>query len=119
MARAAARAAGVANRIEFVEGGFVTGETFASRRVSPDRRVRVVGPRLCRDRSPFDLIFIDGLHYASAVEADLALAVDCLTPHGIVLVHDCIGMWGTNVRAGIFRFLADHPWVAPSSSAVC
>jgi predicted O-methyltransferase YrrM len=57
---------------------------------------------------PFDLIFIDGLHYASAVEQDLRLAAEALASGGIILMHDCIGMWGTNVRAGIFRFLADR-----------
>src|SRR5256886_10423606 len=50
----------------------------------------------------------DGLHYASAVERDLRLAAAALAPSGVILMHDCIGMWGTNVRAGIFRFLADR-----------
>jgi hypothetical protein len=91
-----------------VEGGFAIGETFSSIRSDSGARVAVVGSAVCAEHGPFDLIFIDGLHFASAVEADLRLAAEALAPGGIILMHDCIGMWGTNVRAGIFRFLADR-----------
>jgi predicted O-methyltransferase YrrM len=108
VARAAARRLGVENRIEFVAGGFAVGDTFASVRTDPGARVPVVGPAVCAEHGPFDLIFVDGLHYASTVAADLRLAAEGLAPGGVILMHDCIGMWGTNVRAGIFRFLADR-----------
>jgi predicted O-methyltransferase YrrM len=109
VARAAARQLGFEERIRFIEGGFAIGDTFSSSRQDPNTRVPVVGPAICAEFGPFDLIFIDGLHYAAAVEADLRLAASALAPGGLVLMHDCIGMWGTNVRAGIFRFLASHP----------
>ena len=109
VARAAARQLGVDQRIHFIEGGFATGDTFSSSRQDPAARVAVVGPASCAEFGPFDLVFIDGLHYAAAVEADLRLAATALAPGGLILMHDCIGMWGTNVRAGIFRFLAAHP----------
>ena len=108
VARAAAHQLGVEHQIQFVEGGFAIGDTFSSIRNDPGARVPVVGPAVCTEHGPFDLIFVDGLHYASAVEADLRLATEALAPGGIILMHDCIGMWGTNVRAGIFRFLADR-----------
>jgi predicted O-methyltransferase YrrM len=109
VARIAARQLGVENHIEFVEGGFAIGDTFSSMGNGPGARVPVVGPAVCAKHGPFDLIFIDGLHYVSVVEADLRLAAEALAPSGVILMHDCIGMWGTNVRAGIFRFLADRP----------
>jgi predicted O-methyltransferase YrrM len=109
VARAAARQLGVEDCIKFVQGGFSTGDTFSSIRRSTDVQVPVVGPAVCDMYGPFDLIFVDGLHYAAAVEKDLELATKALAPGGVILMHDCIGMWGTNVRAGIFRFLADHP----------
>jgi predicted O-methyltransferase YrrM len=108
VARAAAHHLGVEHRIQFIEGGFAIGDTFSSIRNDPGTRIPVVGPAACKEHGPFDLIFIDGLHYAFAVEADLWLAAEALADGGIILMHDCIGMWGTNVRAGIFRFLADR-----------
>src|SRR2546422_595097 len=42
------------------------------------------------------------------IDPNLRLAAEALAPSGVILMHDCIGMWGTNVRAGIFRFLADR-----------
>jgi glycosyltransferase involved in cell wall biosynthesis/predicted O-methyltransferase YrrM len=109
VARAAARQIGVDGRIRFVNGGFATGKTFASARTGLNTEVPIIGPSVCEAFGPFDLIFIDGLHYAWAVEADLRLAAKALAPGGTILMHDCIGMWGTNVRAGIYRFLDDNP----------
>jgi predicted O-methyltransferase YrrM len=108
VASAAARQLGFEDRIQFVEGGFAIGETFSSIGSNSGARAPVVGPAVCAEHGPFDLIFIDGLHYASAVAADLRLAAEALAPGGVILMHDCVGMWGTNVRAGIFRFLADR-----------
>ncbi len=109
VARLVARHLGVDERIEFVSGGFAVGDTFASQRSDPASRVSVVGPAVCEKFGPFDFVFIDGLHYASAVEADLRLAASSLARTGMILMHDCIGMWGTNVRTGISRFLVDYP----------
>jgi hypothetical protein len=36
----------------------------------------------------FDLIFIDGLHHADQLEKDIFNAYNCLTPGGIILIHD-------------------------------
>jgi len=109
VAAAVARRLGVAHKLELVEGGFSASASFASRRAQSALAVPVVGPGTCAAFGPFDLAFIDGLHYADVVHSDLALAVQHLTEEGVVLMHDCVGMWGTNVRAGIFQFLADHP----------
>jgi glycosyltransferase involved in cell wall biosynthesis/predicted O-methyltransferase YrrM len=109
VARAVARRLGLANRIDFIAGGFASGATFASRRTSTQTSVPVVGPTVCGERGPFDVVFIDGLHYADVVEADLELACHYTSANGVVLVHDCIGMWGSNVRCGVFRFLSKRP----------
>lgn len=37
----------------------------------------------------FDLIFIDGLHYADQVKKDFENALDCLTRRGFIVLHDC------------------------------
>jgi hypothetical protein len=36
----------------------------------------------------FDLIFIDGLHHADQVERDIINSWNCLTPKGVILIHD-------------------------------
>lgn len=100
---------GVADRIDFIAGGFSVGATFSSRRLDPSLAVPVVGDAICERFGPFDFAFIDGLHYVDVVASDLTLAARHLTPNGVVLMHDCVGMWGTNVRAGISRFLSDAP----------
>ena len=97
------------SRIRFVEGGFSTGTTFLAFGAGDDQRIDVVGPKLAQSEAPFDLIFIDGLHTADAVESDIRLAATMLADDGVLLLHDCVGAWGTNVRAGALRFLADNP----------
>lgn len=109
VAAAVARRLGIEDRITFVAGGFSTGNTFTSRRDQPGKGdVPVVGPEVCEAHGPFDLAFIDGLHYADAVESDVRLASANVTGTGILVLHDCVGMWGTNVRTGVGRFLADN-----------
>jgi glycosyltransferase involved in cell wall biosynthesis/predicted O-methyltransferase YrrM len=108
IARAVSRRLDIEERIELVAGGFSSGASFASRRLDPALAIPIVGPDVCAAHGPFDMIFIDGLHYADVVESDLELASQHLAPGGVVLMHDCIGMWGTNVRCGILRFLAGH-----------
>jgi hypothetical protein len=40
------------------------------------------------DNFKFDLIFIDGLHYADQVERDIVNSWNCLNKGGMILVHD-------------------------------
>ncbi|MCA8991920.1 MAG: class I SAM-dependent methyltransferase [Planctomycetaceae bacterium] len=42
------------------------------------------------NRRKFDLVFIDGLHHREQVMRDIQNAVNCLTPRGTILVHDCL-----------------------------
>ncbi|MBO6553329.1 MAG: glycosyltransferase [Roseitalea sp.] len=109
IAERVARRLGIDDRITFVEGGFSSSATFSSRRRFPTLSIPIVGPETCRAHGPFDLIFVDGLHYADVVESDLELAHRSLTDKGVILMHDCVGMWGTNVRSGIGRFLDGAP----------
>ena len=41
------------------------------------------------DRTPYDLVLIDGLHVADQVERDVIGSLDLLAPGGTVVVHDC------------------------------
>jgi glycosyltransferase involved in cell wall biosynthesis/predicted O-methyltransferase YrrM len=109
IARAVARRLGVLDQIDFVAGGFSSGATFASRRANTEKLVPIVGPGVCGERGPFDFVFIDGLHYADVVQSDLELAALNTLSNGVVLVHDCVGMWGSNVRCGVLRFLSTQP----------
>lgn len=108
LGKLAAEKLGVQERIEFVRGGFAVTSTFASAVQVGGATTELVGPALCEREGPFDLIFVDGLHTAEAVAADLALAAKHLMPTGAIVLHDCIGFWGANVRAGIFEFLRTH-----------
>ncbi len=108
LARRAAHKLGVEDRIIFHAGGFSTGTTFTSHRTDPQACVPVIGPQVCQTHGPFDLIFIDGLHYAEAVLSDIRLATRFLADHGRIIIHDVFGMWGSNVRRAIFRFLEDN-----------
>ena len=38
----------------------------------------------------FDIIFIDGLHEYKQVMRDIKNSLKCLTPNGIILLHDCL-----------------------------
>lgn len=42
------------------------------------------------NKSLFDLIFIDGLHQHDQVYKDVLNALDCLTPDGTIVCHDCL-----------------------------
>lgn len=41
------------------------------------------------NKREFDLIFIDGLHHYEQVIKDIKNALHCLSPNGIIVVHDC------------------------------
>jgi len=105
IARAATDRLGLGARVRFHEGGFAVGESFAL----ADVPVPVVGPTLCAREGPFDLAFVDGLHFEDAVFADVGLALTALAPNGTVVLHDCIGYWGSHVRRAVARVLEEHP----------
>jgi predicted O-methyltransferase YrrM len=104
-----ARRLRVAHKITFHAGGFSTSATFASSKHDTSLVAPVIGPKVCEEQGPFDLVFIDGLHYTEAVLSDLRLASRHLKPGGQIVVHDVIGMWGSNVRRAVFQFLSETP----------
>ncbi|HEU4683249.1 MAG TPA: class I SAM-dependent methyltransferase [Nitrospira sp.] len=105
----AAERLGLRHKIAFHIGGFSTGATFASTKASPIQTVNIVGPEVCKKFGPFDLIFIDGLHYSDAVLGDLRLARSCISPRGRIVLHDVIGCWGSNIRRAVYQFLGEAP----------
>ena len=96
-------------KITFHSGGFSTEKTFASSKNDPFQTVPVIGTKVCEEFGPFDCIFIDGLHYTNAVLSDLRLAHQYLEPGGLIILHDVIGMWGSNVRRAVHQFLMEAP----------
>lgn len=121
IARQAAARLGLVERVRFHRGGFAVAADYASRRGATALRVdsvqhggeedasAIVGPAVGAAHGPFDFIFVDGLHYADAVAADLALAVDHLAAGGVITLHDVVGLWGGNVRWAVHRFLERQP----------
>jgi len=105
IARAAAKKLGVEDRITFVKGGFSVRETFSSTLTTSGAKAKLAGPKLCKDEGPFDFVFIDGLHTSEAVAADLQLGAKHLAASGVMVLHDCVGFWGANVRAGVMEFI--------------
>lgn len=106
--REAAERLGIADRIEFVRGGFASAESYLSAEGVGDAST-VVGPALLEKIGAVDLFFIDGLHYEAATHADIRLAAQHLSASGLIVLHDTVGMWGTNVRGAVRRFLFEHP----------
>jgi predicted O-methyltransferase YrrM len=109
IARRVAADLGVLDRIRFVRGGFAVGDTFSSLLRKDGETIEVVGPALCAEEGPFDLAFVDGLHFADAVEADLVLAAGAISADAPIILHDCVGFWGANVRSGVYAFLRARP----------
>jgi predicted O-methyltransferase YrrM len=107
LASAVAQQLGLSHKITFHAGGFSTSATFTSTKQDTSKTVPVIGPKVCKEHGPFDFIFIDGLHYTDAVLSDLRLASSYLRPGGRIVLHDVIGMWGSNVRRAIFHFLSE------------
>lgn len=58
---------------------------------------------------PFDMVFIDGDHYASSVFSDLTKSLDMVTEHSVFILHDMCGYWGEQVKQGIAMFLDNNP----------
>lgn len=105
LASKAAERLGVRDRLHLHAGGFATSATFAGGLED----VPVIGPAVVAARGPFDAIFVDGLHHEQAVLADLRLAIGALRPgQGMVLLHDLVGSWGSNVRRAVYRSLEEH-----------
>ena len=105
----AAERLGVRDRLHLHAGGFATPATFAGGRDA----IPVIGPSVVAEHGPFDAIFIDGLHHEQAVLADLRLALDARRPgNGIILLHDLVGSWGSNVRRAVYRILEDRDELA-------
>ncbi len=109
LASVVAQQLGLSHKITFHAGGFSTSATFASTKQDASKTVPVIGPKVCEAEGPFDFIFIDGLHYTDAVLSDLRLASRYLRHGGRIVLHDVIGMWGSNVRRAVFRFLSETP----------
>jgi predicted O-methyltransferase YrrM len=105
IARIATDRLGLAARVHFHEGGFAVGESFAL----ADAAVPVIGPALCAREGPFDLAFVDGLHFEDAVHADVTLALSALAPNGTIVLHDAVGYWGSHVRRAVARILEAQP----------
>jgi len=42
-----------------------------------------------QNKETFDLVFIDGFHVDEQVTRDIANALQCLNPNGIIVIHDC------------------------------
>jgi len=41
------------------------------------------------DRTPYDMVFVDGLHVADQVERDVLGSLELLAPGGMLVLHDC------------------------------
>lgn len=109
LALRAAQSSGLDSKITFHAGGYSTGSNYASVKSDPLCTVPVVGRQVGETCGPFDMIFIDGLHYEDAVLSDLCLAQEFLVPSGVIVLHDVIGGWGSNVRRAVFQFLKENP----------
>ncbi len=66
--------------------------------------IGIVGNRI-EDFAPYDLVFLDGDHYAEAVYRDLSLMSNYVSEDGIIVLHDLSGDWAKQVYAGVNRFL--------------
>lgn len=109
IARAAARLLHVESKISFHAGGFSLCDTFSTENADHAPARAAIGREILAQAGPFDCIFIDGLHYEHAVLSDLELAATGLTEDGIILLHDLLGRWGSNVHSAVSRFLETRP----------
>lgn len=49
--------------------------------------------------------FVDGLHTAAGVRADLEAVFEA-SPRAVAILHDCLGPWGPEVRKGAEEFIS-------------
>lgn len=70
-------------------------------------RIGIIGERI-REYGTFDVVFLDGDHYADAVYSDLTLICHHLSPSGIIVLHDMVGKWADQVHTGVRRFRFEH-----------
>lgn len=110
VARQAVQLAGLAGRVDFIQGFYSCLPTPELRERLCQQRIHwdglpVVAPRL-DFREKFDLVIVDGEHSAEAVRSDLEHAKAVLSPPGLMAVHDIAGHWGLPVREGIRAFLS-------------
>jgi predicted O-methyltransferase YrrM len=71
-------------------------------------KVTIIGERV-RNFAPYDLVFIDGDHFADSVYSDLSLVHPYISQKGIIVLHDMSGYWGNQVSVGITKFIQNHP----------
>lgn len=109
LARSAARALGLTERVTFIGAGFAETETSRVPLSADRRKARVAGPEIAETHGPFDLAFIGGLSTAEARAADIRLAASALAHDGVIACDRVIGPAGASVRAGVFEFLRYYP----------
>lgn len=63
--------------------------------------------RRIRSGAPYDVVFVDGEHTASAVHADMTLASECLAMGGTILVHDT-SLDSSSVPQGWIRWASEY-----------
>ncbi len=69
--------------------------------------INIVGSRVS-DFAPYDLIFIDGDHFADSVYSDLSLVYKFLSVDGSIILHDLSDTWASEVKSGTEKFLQEH-----------
>jgi len=72
------------------------------------QKIRIVGNEIGLF-APFDIVFLDGDHYSDAVLSDLNLLHNYISSDGVIILHDFIGGWSSQVMAGSESFIIHHP----------
>jgi predicted O-methyltransferase YrrM len=70
--------------------------------------IRTVGHEI-GSYGPYDLVFLDGDHSEACVYSDLSLIERYLSAESVILLHDIVGDWATEVGGGVARFLKERP----------
>ena len=60
ISRAVSTAMGLEDRIHYFEGGFSSVDTYSSHRSHSSLDIKLVGPEVCKQNGPFDIVFLDG-----------------------------------------------------------
>jgi len=74
------------------------------------KKIDIVGEHV-EEFAPYDIVFIDGDHSTESVYSDLSLVYHYISENSIIILHDLDprGYWERYVRAGVMKFLEDHP----------